>query len=146
MINKQIDALPNLKGLNKDLQKASFNELLSLYSNSTSNKPTKVFSENSTVSIISPYMAKKTEDMEILSRDVRKSFIFASPRGTHRDNMQSKRKEEIVKDVQVTLEELVQAAQTNTSENFVQSLKYETQKLELNSWMEMILACIILTN
>jgi len=116
---------------------------LSLFKDSTSNNPTRVFDESSLTShrnekdFASTIRVDTTESQTLQSRLWNNRFIFLKQDNNQNDKVG--KDETIIKDAKKTVEQLVRAVQINPVNNYIQSLKYESQKMELNNWREVII-------
>lgn len=133
----------NLKEFNKAQQKASYNELVTLFKDSTSQNPTRVFDDNPAPS--ARPIASRRSSIELKEPTTKPTIenALAVPQGeikTNRpvqDPLQVQREEEAIKTAKKTIEDLVEAIQCDTSQNYTQSFKYESQKLDNNDWREL---------
>lgn len=134
-----------LRESNKAMQKNSYNELVTLFKDSTSQNPTRVFDENPAPSARpiasrrssiefkeSPAIKTSIEPLHLTSHNESKK----SPKNL-KDPMQALKEAEAIKTAKKTIEDLVAAIQCDTSNNYPQSLKFESQKLDLNNWREL---------
>ena len=136
--------LDNLREINKTMQKNSYNELVTLFKDSTSQNPTRVFDDNpipsarapasrrSSIELKEPPVKAPVETINLtISNEAKKS-----PKDL-KDPIQAMKEEEAIKNAKKTIEDLVAAIQCDTNNNFTQSFKFESQKLDLNNWREL---------
>lgn len=133
--------LESLREFNKTMQKNSYNELVTLFKDSTSQNPTRVFDDNPIPSARPP--ASKRGSIELKEPPVRTPVDTVhfneakrSPKDL-KDPIRAMREEEAIRNAKKTIEDLVAAIQCDTSNNYTQSLKFESQKLDMNNWREL---------
>jgi hypothetical protein len=134
----------SLRETNKAMQKNSYNELVTLFKDSTSQNPTRVFDENPAPS--ARPIASRRSSLEFKESPMIKTPIEAlltphneqkkSPKNL-KDPMQALKEAEAIKNAKKTIEDLVAAIQCETSNNYAQSSKFESQKLDVNNWREL---------
>ena len=101
-----------------------------------------MFDESSTTSFRDEKDATTTLRIETDAQVLQSKFwnnrlIFQK----HDNNQNDKpgQDETIIKDAKKTVEQLVRAVQINPVNNYIQSMKYESQKMEQNNWREVII-------
>lgn len=136
--------LSTIRDYNKDLQRTSYNELLMLFKDSTSNNPTRVFDETTPSKVeaqtIVPKRTRADSKSSIIKIVTKADIALVIPEAL-KDPLLGRKEEEVIKDVKKTIEELVEAIQCDPVQNYVQSLKFETQKMATNDWKEVTMIC-----
>lgn len=147
---KLAEAISTLRELNKDMQKSSYNELLTLYKDSTSQNPTRAFDEsgNSIPSRIifdqePSNQESSLEEMQAKIRLSNRAMIFLNQNRNKEENNINADDQALIKDARRTIEVAIRAVQTNPATNFSQSAKWECQKIETINWREVLMKGIL---
>lgn len=142
---KLTEAVSTLRDLNKDMQKSSYNELLTLYKDSTSQNPTKAFDEaanSSSKARLDSVASSRESSVEPKQAKVRlsnRAMIFLHTNKSKEASNAASPDQAIIKDARRTIEGAVRAVQTNPATNFAHSAKCESQKIETINWREILM-------
>jgi len=142
---KLSEAVSTLRELNKDMQKSSYNELLTLYKDSTSQNPIKAFDEsgNSTsLQRVDSVASSRESSLEAAQAKIRlsnRAMIFLNQNRNKEGNNIASDDQAMIKDARRTIEGSVRAVQTNPGTNFTHSAKCESQKIETINWREIFM-------
>ena len=141
---KLAEAISTLRDLNKDMQKSSYNELLTLYKDSTSQNPTKAFDEvgnNPSKTRLDSVTSSREGSVEPKHTKVRlsnRAMIFLHTNKSIEASLAASPDQAVIKDARRTIEGAVRAVQTNPGNNFAHSAKWESQKIETINWREIL--------
>lgn len=73
----------------------------------------------------------------------KEAIIYISPKTDFTEALKDDANEEITKKIQTTIEELIEAVKKYREGEFPETLKYTSEKMELNNWREVTMKCKI---